>query len=257
MMHAILENMLSPEQARTHLGLIEAHLLGPDGARLFDRPLPDRGGPEQLIQRAETSAFFGREIGVMYTHAHLRYAEALAHLGEAQRFFDALCRSHPLGLRERKPSASLSQSNCYFSSSDAAFTDRYEAGRVYGRVAAGSVALNGGWRIYSGGPGIAIGLVVGSLLGVRRGKSVLIVDPVMPPALDGLRARLPICGQSVKVLYRVGTTGCGPVRLELNGSHLPFTRGANPYRNGAADVSMAVVASRLTANANLLVVHLG
>ena len=40
MMHAILENMLSPEQARTHLGLIEAHLLGPDGARLFDRPLP-------------------------------------------------------------------------------------------------------------------------------------------------------------------------------------------------------------------------
>ena len=256
-MHAILENMLSPEQARTHLGLIEAHLLGPDGARLFDRPLPYRGGPEQLFQRAETSAFFGRQIGVMYTHAHLRYAEALAHLGEAQRFFDALCRSHPLGLRERVPSASLSQSNCYFSSSDAAFTDRYEAGRVYGRVAAGSVALNGGWRIYSSGPGIAIGLVVGSLLGVRRGKSVLIVDPVMPPALDGLRARLPICGQSVEVLYRVDTAGCGPVRLELNGSQLPFTRGANPYRNGAAEVSMAVVASRLTANANLLVVHLG
>jgi cellobiose phosphorylase len=257
MMHAILENMLSPEQARTHLGLIEAHLLGPDGARLFDRPLPYRGGPEQLFQRAETSAFFGREIGVMYTHAHLRYAEALAHLGEAQRFFDALCKSHALGLRERVPSASLRQSNCYFSSSDAAFSDRYEAGRNYGRVAAGSVALNGGWRIYSSGPGIAIGLVVGSLLGVRRGKSVLIVDPVMPPALDGLRARLPICGQSVDVLYRVGTTGCGPVRLELNGSQLPFTRGANPYRNGAAEVSMAVFASRLTANANLLVVHLG
>ena len=257
MMHAILENMLSPEQARTHLGLIEAHLLGPDGARLFDRPLPYRGGPEQLFQRAETSAFFGREIGVMYTHAHLRYAEALAHLGEAQRFFDALCKSHALGLRERVPSASLRQSNCYFSSSDAAFSDRYEAGRDYGRVAAGSVALNGGWRIYSSGPGIAIGLVVGSLLGVRRGKSVLIVDPVMPPALDGLRARLPICGQSVDVLYRVGTTGSGPVRLELNGSELPFTRGANPYRNGAAEVSMAVFASRLTANANLLVVHLG
>ena len=59
------------------------------------------------------------------------------------------------------------------------------------------------------------------------------------------------------MLYRVGTTGCGPVRLELNGKQLPFTRGANPYRNGAAEVSTAVFASRLTANINLLVIHLG
>ena len=257
MMHAILENMLSPEQARTHLDLIEAHLLGPDGARLFDRPLPYRGGPERLFQRAETSAFFGREIGVMYTHAHLRYAEALAHLGEAQRFFDALCKVHALGLRERVPSASLRQSNCYFSSSDAAFNDRYEAELDYGRVTAGSVALNGGWRIYSSGPGIAIGLVVGSFLGVRRGKSVLILDPVIPPALDGLRARLPISEHSVEVLYRVGATGCGPVRLELNGDDLPFTRGVNPYRSGAAEVSMAVMEPRLAADGNLLVIHLG
>lgn len=256
MMHAILENMLSPAQANTHLGLIETHLLGPDGARLFDRPLPYRGGPERLFQRAETSAFFGREIGVMYTHAHLRYAEALAHLGEAQRFFDALCKVHALGLRERVPSASLRQSNCYFSSSDAAFSDRYEAELDYSRVAAGSVALDGGWRIYSSGPGIAIGLVVGSFLGVRRGKSVLIVDPVIPPALDGLRARLSIGGYSVEVLYRVGATGCGPVRLELNGSALPFKRGVNPYRIGAAEVSMAVIGPRLAAEGNLLVVYL-
>ena len=119
------------------------------------------------------------------------------------------------------------------------------------------MALDGGWRIYSSGPGIAIGLVVGSFLGVRRGKSVLIVDPVIPPALDGLRARLPISGHSVEVLYRVGATGCGPVRLELNGSELPFTRAANPYRNGAAEVSMAVIEPRLAAEANLLVIYLG
>jgi len=30
------------------------------------------------FQRAESAAFFGREIALMYTHAHLRYAEALA-----------------------------------------------------------------------------------------------------------------------------------------------------------------------------------
>ena len=155
------------------------------------------------------------------------------------------------------PSASLRQSNCYFSSSDAAFSDRYEAELDYDRVTAGSVAVDGGWRIYSSGPGIAISLVVSSFLGMRRGKSVLILDPVIPPMLDGLRARLPINEHSVEVLYRAGATGCGPVWLELNGSELPFTRGVNPYRAGAAEVSMAVMKPRLAVDGNLLVIHLG
>jgi len=257
MVHAILEDMLSPEQARLHLRLIEAHLQGPDGARLFDRPLPYRGGPQRLFQRAETSAFFGREIGLMYTHAHLRYAEALAHVGEARRFFEALCKVHPLGLRERVPAASLRQSNCYFSSSDAAFADRHEAEREYSRVLEGTVALDGGWRIYSSGPGIAIGLVVGSFLGVRREKSTLVVDPVIPPVLDGLRATLPIGGRDVEIVYRVGASGCGPTRLELNGRELPFSRGANPYRSGAAEVSMQVFEAGLLDEGNRLVVHIG
>lgn len=248
MMHAILDDMLSPQQARAHLGLIEAHLTGPDGARLFDRPLSYRGGPERLFQRAESSAFFGREIGAMYMHAHL---------GEADLFFAALCKAHPLGLREHVPSANLRQSNCYYSSSDAAFADRYEAEREYGRVADGTVPLDGGWRIYSSGPGIAVGLVVGCFLGVRREQATLVLDPVMPSALDGLRATLPIGGHIVELLYRVGTKDCGPVGLELNGSPLPFMRGANPYRTGAAEVSMPDLAARLQPNANLLVVHLG
>jgi 1,2-beta-oligoglucan phosphorylase len=44
MMHAILDNLLSPAQAEAQLALIEQHLLGPDGARLFDRPLPTAAG---------------------------------------------------------------------------------------------------------------------------------------------------------------------------------------------------------------------
>jgi hypothetical protein len=121
-----------------------------------------------LFQRAESSAFFGREIGVMYMHAHLRWAETLAHLGLADKFFAALALAHPIALRERVPSASLRQANCYFSSSDAAFADRYDAQEHYARVASGEVPLDGGWRVYSSGPGIAIGLIVGSFLGVRR-----------------------------------------------------------------------------------------
>ena len=257
MMHAILEDMLSPAQAQAHLELIEAHLTGPDGARLFDRPLPYRGGPEQLFQRAESSAFFGREVGMMYMHAHLRYAEMLAHLGQADRFFEALCKAHPLGLRKRVPSANLRQANCYFSSTDAAFADRYEATDAYARIAQGAVALDGGWRIYSSGPGIAIGLVVDSLLGIRREKSILVVDPVMPTALDGLRVRLPVAGRMVEIVYRLGTKGCGPIRLELNGTVLPFTRGRNPYRTGAAEVSMAIFEAQPLTDDVTLIVYTG
>jgi 1,2-beta-oligoglucan phosphorylase len=257
MMHAILNDMLSPAQAQTHLALIEAQLSGPDGARLFDRPLAYRGGPQQLFQRAESSAFFGREIGIMYMHAHLRYAQMLAHLGHADKFFDALCKGHPLGLRQRVPSASLRQANCYFSSSDAAFADRYEALHDYARVAQGTVALDGGWRIYSSGPGIAIGVVVGHLLGIRREQLVLAIDPVMPSALDGLRVRLPLADRMIDVVYRLGVNGCGPTRLELNGIDLPFTRGLNPYRSGAAEVSMAAFRAQALGDEITLVVYTG
>ena len=34
----------------------------------------------KIFRRAESAAFFGREIGLMYVHAHLRYGEALATL---------------------------------------------------------------------------------------------------------------------------------------------------------------------------------
>ncbi len=257
MMHAILEDLLSPEQAQAQRRLIQTHLMGPDGARLFDRPMPYRGGPETLFQRAESSAFFGREIGVMYMHAHLRWAETLAHLGDAPALFEALARAHPIALRELVPAASLRQANCYFSSSDAAFADRHEASRDYGRVQRGEVALDGGWRVYSSGPGIALGLIVGQFLGVRRGHDRLVLDPVLTPALDGLVARVPLGDVELEIEYRLGPKGCGPLTLELDGQPLPFTRAINPYRPGAADVALADLQPRLLAGARRLVVHTG
>ncbi|MDT7835922.1 GH36-type glycosyl hydrolase domain-containing protein [Aquabacterium sp. OR-4] len=258
MMHAMLEDMLSADQARAHLARVEAQLSGPDGARLFDRPMPYRGGPEQLFQRAESSAFFGREIGVMYTHAHLRWAEALAHLGEARRFWAALALIHPIDLPARLPQATRRQANCYYSSSDAAFADRYEAQRDYPRIARGEVALDGGWRVYSSGPGIAIGLVIGHLLGVRREAATLVFDPVLPPELDGLRARLPLLdGIEVEIVYRVGPLGHGPLAITLDGQPLAFVRGANPYRTGAAEVAVHTLRGALAGGARQLGITLG
>ena len=93
----------------------------------MDRPVAYRGGPEEIFRRAESAAFFGREIGLMYVHAHLRYGEAMATLGEAEALWDALALANPISVTERLGHASARQRNAYFSSSDAAFPDRYAA----------------------------------------------------------------------------------------------------------------------------------
>jgi cellobiose phosphorylase len=256
MIHAITNGMLTPEQAKNHFRLIETHLLGPEGARLFDRPLEYRGGLQRYFQRAESSSFFGREIGLMYTHAHLRYAESLAHYGDADGFFRVLCQANPIAIRELVPSAAPRQANCYYSSSDAAFVDRYQAFKEYNRALQGEIPLEGGWRVYSSGAGIATSLILRGFLGLRRESSRLVVDPVMPKALDGLRIEVELWERPVEVVYRIGERGCGTTAIQLNGLDLPFTRSPNPYRTGAAVVSMAEVRQHLKEGANRLLLQL-
>ena len=239
--HAISGDLLSPSEAREHLDVIDAHLLGPDGARLFDRPARYHGGPMEVFQRAEASTFFGREIGIMYTHAHLRYAEALARHGDAERLLEALALVNPIGVTERVPNARPRQSTCYYSSSDATFADRYEAAEHYGDVMAGTVPLEGGWRVYSSGPGIFLRLVVECLLGVRRRGDLLEIDPVLAPALDRLQATVPLDGMPVDLTFRVGPRGVGPVAVALNGVALQTSPLSNPYRPAGVAIDMAAV----------------
>jgi 1,2-beta-oligoglucan phosphorylase len=257
MIHAILGDMLSPAQVRSHLQLIDAHLRAADGVRLFDRPIPYHGGPQRIFQRAETATFFGREIGLMYMHAHLRHAQALAHVGEAQGFFHALCQANPIGIRSVVPEAGLRQANCYYSSSDAAFEDRYQASAQYGRVAGGAIALDGGWRVYSSGAGIALGLIVRCFLGLSCEWQLLRVDPVIPRALDGLSAQATLRGRPVELHYRIAGAGCGVNQLVLNGQSLAFTVESNPHRRGAALVAMSTVLARLAPAGNSLMIDMG
>ncbi|MGJ0452818.1 MAG: GH36-type glycosyl hydrolase domain-containing protein [Methylocystis sp.] len=252
MIHAIINGLFTPEQARKHLALIERHLTAPDGARLFDRPMEYRGGLQKYFRRAESAAFFGREIGLMYTHAHLRYAEALWRYGDAEGFFRALCQANPIGVRSLIPSAALRQANCYFTSSDAAFDDRYEARDQYGGVMLGTVPTEGGWRIYSSGPGVAVRLILCCLLGLTQEKSALVLDPAIPPSLDGLRIEVALFGRPFEVSYRIARIGCGLIGVNLNGADLPFERRANPYRLGAAEIPIKAVRSRITAGVNRL-----
>ena len=169
MTQGMLSGLFDDAQTRHHLALIRAHLLCPDGARLIDHPPAYRGGTETLFRRAESAANVGREIGLMYVHSHLRYAEAMALIGETGAFRAAILAASPIASTETVASAALRQRNAYFSSSDAAFPDRYEAAASWHRVRDGSIAVEGGWRIYSSGPGLFTSLLARHLAqGVSR-----------------------------------------------------------------------------------------
>jgi cellobiose phosphorylase len=178
----ILAGLFTPEQAEHHLRLIREHLLFSDGVRLMDRPVVYRGGPEQIFRRAESSAFFGREIGLMYVHAHLRYAEALAVMGDRDGLWEALLKVNPIAVTNHVANAALRQRNAYFSSSDARFRDRYQASAKWERVKRGDIAVDGGWRIYSSGPGLYVNMLVRYALGHRRVYGERIVKPLLPEA---------------------------------------------------------------------------
>ena len=238
--HAISADLLTPEQARHHLDLIEEHLLGPDGARLFDRPVGYVGGPMAIFQRAEASTFWGREIGLMYVHAHLRYAEALARVGDGDALLTALAKASPVGIETLVPQARPRQTSCYYSSSDGAFTDRYDAQERYPALLAGDVPLEGGWRVYSSGPGLVLRLVTEVLLGFRTRGERIEIDPVLPPG-SALVAHLPVGGRAAVVRFTAGPLGHGVRRVSVGGHDLELEPLTNPYREPGVSVAAAAL----------------
>jgi cellobiose phosphorylase len=252
----IVSGIFTPEQAATHLELIRRHLTGPDGARLMDRPLRYSGGTGKIFRRAESSTFFGREIGLMYLHEHIRYAESLARTGRAVEFMKALRQAIPAGYAEIVPCSDTRQSNCYYSSSDAVFETRYQADERYNEIIDGKITLRGGWRVYSSGPGIFAGLIITHLLGIRREWGRFVIDPVMPASLDGIEASLIIMGRTVTFVYHV-IEGCsGPKRITVNGRDVAFTPVENQYRPCGAAVDESLFEGMLPGSENRVDIYL-
>ncbi|GAA3561241.1 GH36-type glycosyl hydrolase domain-containing protein [Snuella lapsa] len=234
MIRGVISGIFTKEQAEFHQQLIEQHLKGPDGARLMNRPPKYHGGIQTIFQRAESSCFFGREIGIMYMHAHLRYAETQARLGNAEAFVKALRQANPIAYKQVVDCGDVRQANCYYSSSDVTFGNRYEADERYEELKSGKITLKGGWRIYSSGPGIYMGLVVWHLLGLRTEFGKTIIDPVVPKSLDGLSASIEYKGFPLTLNFSVNKEEYHPKAIVANGQSFNYKYEDNPYRKGGA-----------------------
>jgi len=145
-------------------------------------------------------------------------------------------RPIPIGIRELVSSARPRQANCYYSSSDAAFDDRYQASAEYERVARGTIALEGGWRVYSSGAGIALGLIWRRFLGLN-----IEWDAPRHRSRHSSETGWHVCRKPgclvghVKCGTRYGGAGCGVHEIVLN-DQAPFVRTCVRIRNrrGAA-----------------------
>lgn len=252
MNRGVLSNIFAPEQADSHMEVIRKYLKGPDGARLMDKPLKYSGGRMRIFQRAETSTFFGREIGLMYVHEHIRHAEALAILGRADEFVVALRQAIPVDYHQIVENAAPRQSNCYYSSSDIVFANRYQADEDYHLLQSGKLTFRGGWRIYSSGPGIFVSLVVNRLLGLRFRKKQLIIDPVLPFAFDGLEVVFHLLGKPTLIKYYVKKQTHSPNKIILNGRALAFATEKQTFRSGGAILAIEGLKPLLKDRDNLL-----
>ncbi|WP_163536077.1 amylo-alpha-1,6-glucosidase [Gracilibacillus sp. YIM 98692] len=204
MQRSMISELLTPEEADQHYQLIKEKLYCPDGVRLMNRPANYEGGVSKHFKRAEQASNFGREIGLQYVHAHIRYIEAMAKLGKKDEVWQGLQMITPIGIQDAVPNAEIRQSNAYFSSSDGKFNTRYDAQENFGKLRDGTVAVKGGWKIYSSGPGIYMNQLISNCLGIREEEKGLVIDPVLDNKFDGLSLTFKFNNKPVSFVYHLG-----------------------------------------------------
>ncbi|MCI3027968.1 cellobiose phosphorylase [Desemzia sp. C1] len=230
MIQSMTSEIFTPEQAQSHYQLIKSELQHPDGVRLMNRPASYKGGISTHFKRAEQAANFGREIGLQYVHAHIRFVEAMAKIGQAEEVWNGLEVVNPINIQEVVLNAKRRQSNAYFSSSDGAFNTRYEAQKNFDLLKTGDVQVKGGWRIYSSGPGIYLNQLISNSLGIRVEKNRLLIDPILTEDLDGLILDFAYAGVPVQFMFQF--VGKETDDILWNNQKIKGSREQNPYRKG-------------------------
>lgn len=228
----ITRNMISmhtkKEDIEKYLKIIDEHLKYPDGIRLMDNTVKYHGGKSDIFVRAESASNFGREISLLYVHAHIRYIEAMAKIGEKERVYEALNMVNPIGIRDTVKNAQFRQSSSYFSSSDAEFSDRYIANENIHKIKTGEVKVKGGWRVYSSGPGIYLYELIGNFFGLKMINDRILIDPSGVKELNDTRVFFAINNKQVEIRYSI--KGNNLRKVKLNGKTVGYFMDDNIYR---------------------------
>ena len=218
-----------------YLEIIDQNLMHPDGVRLMNTTVKYTGGVPKLFVRAETATNFGREIGLQYVHAHIRYIEAMTKIGEADRAYKGLNVVCPVNIKKHVDNALPRQANVYFSSSDGNFRTRYQADKEFDLLRTGKRDVKGGWRLYSSGPGIYLNQLITNFLGVKTYQNDLVIDPVMPKKLKGTKLQYSYNGKLLNIEYQKTNKISSVI---LNGQEITTIHENNKYRKSGIRIDI-------------------
>jgi len=197
-----ISGILDDTEIKNAYNIIHEHLLFPDGVRLMDKSIKYKGGINTYFQRAETASNFGREIGLQYCHAHIRYCEFLHKHGYKEELLNEFLKINPIVIKDVVKNAMYRQRNSYFSSSDGAFLNRYEVEKDFGKLKDGTIGVKGGWRIYSSGSGIYLYNFISGLLGIKVIDNELTLKPQLPSNIDKLTIDYNVFGKDIKFIIK-------------------------------------------------------
>ena len=223
-------------QIGKYADIIKTVFKHPDGVRLMDTTVEYKGGQKTYFTRAETAANFGREIGLQYVHAHIRYIEAMAKIGYKNEAYQGLFEINPILIQKAVPNAIVRQSNVYFSSSDANFKNRYEAKEKFDLIKKGEIGVKGGWRLYSSGPGIYINQLITKILGIQVIHGDLVIDPMLPDKYDGLTLSYHFQGKPLTIKLHHGNQH--PLFM---GKPFDYSRTEQKYRKGGIQIPKQIL----------------
>ncbi|MCA9501186.1 MAG: hypothetical protein KC588_18485, partial [Nitrospira sp.] len=113
------------------------------------------------------------------------------------------------------------------------------------------------WRIYSSGPGILINQIVSNFLGLRLWYNDVVIDPVLPKQLNGLRFDFSLDEKPITVIYSIaGDEPTSVQSVTINGTETGCRRDHNPYRTAGVRIPRVEVYPLLTDGPNHILVSL-
>lgn len=235
----IISEMFEESQIQKGLEIIDTKLKCNDGIRLMDKPANYDCGYNTLFQRAEQASTVGREVGLQYVHAHIRYAEAMAKLGIEDRVLFGLNQIQPFDNNKFVKNTMLKQRNAYFSSSEGNFKTRYDFQENFDKLKDGSVEIKTGWRIYSSGPGIYLNQLIRNAFGIKVDADSMKIDPVLPTEFTNTSIDYKVFGKKITFEYIKSDEKA----IIINGVDLQPIESTNKYKTNEYVITNEAISS--------------
>lgn len=226
---SMLAELVSDDDVVNFNNIIDEHLIFPDGVRLMDRPPKYFGGQTKFFIRAEQASNVGRELSLLYMHAHLRYVEAMTKINEREKAYQSLLKVIPLSNNDVVANSLPRQANAYFSSSDGLFFDRYDFQNNFKDLKNGLVNVRGGWRIYSSGPGIFMKILINDFIGLKFEDDNLVIAPSLPLIFNGLSVNFKINDKIQTFLFHIKNERYAQISAKYNNKTIKSHQSATKY----------------------------